>query len=94
MEEDDDGKGGGDGGGRGEEAEPEVAGGVDGDVGGFDTVDGVGARGELAVEEVEETAVDGAIGAARGVDEEVEERGQYAKLPRKVRFGGRRHWWW
>lgn len=74
MEEYDDGKGGG-GGGRGEEAKPEVAFGIDSDVGGGDGVDRVGVGRELGVEEVEETAVDGAVRAARGFEEEREQSG-------------------
>lgn len=74
MEEHDDGKGcSGRGGGGDKEAEPEIAGWVDGDVGGGDAVDGFGIGRELAVDYVEEGAVDGAIGAARGVTESGEE---------------------
>ena len=50
-----------------EEAEPEVARGIDGDVGGFDAVDGLGVGVSLEVQEVEEVAIDGAVTAAGGV---------------------------
>jgi len=86
VEEDDDGKGGG-GGGRGEEAKPEVAFGIDGDIGGGDGVDRVVVGRELAVEEVEETAVDGAVRAARGFEKEIKQRGEYAELPWNGWFG-------
>ena len=96
MEEDDDRKGGGRGGsGGGEEAKPEVACGIDSDVGGGDAVDRVGIRRELGVEEVEETAVDGAVRAARGFEKERKQRGHYAELPWNGWFGGCSHclWW-
>lgn len=53
----------------GEDAEPEMARGIDGDVVGFDVVDGFGVWGRLEVEEVEEAAVEGAIAAASGGDD-------------------------
>lgn len=54
MEVEDDGEfnGGVDGGG-GEQTEPEVVGGVNGDVGGFDAVNGGGVGGEWGVEEMD-----------------------------------------
>lgn len=60
-------------GGRDKEAEPEVAGGVEGEVVGGDGVarDGVGGKG--AVEEVDEAAVDGAVGVEGAVGDEVED---------------------
>lgn len=64
MKENDDGKEetGGEGG--REEAKPEIAGSIEGGVRGGDRVGGFGVRGGLEVEEAEEAAVDGAIGAA------------------------------
>lgn len=107
VEEDEDGEGGGGGaggggggGGRGVEAEPEAAGGVDGDVGGGDAVGGGGVGGGLEVEEAYEAAVDGAVGAAAVVGEAGEEGDGDASPPGHVRrgWGGRRgfrrhrHW--
>lgn len=58
-----------------EEAEPEIASGIDGDVGGGDA-DGVDAFGGgrccFEVYEVEETAVDGAVAAGAGGPDEME----------------------
>lgn len=65
---------GGGGGGGDEEAEPEVGGGIEGDVGGGDG-DAVGegggdGGGVFWVEEGEEAAVDCVVGTAAGVDGE------------------------
>lgn len=78
-----------------EETEPEVSTGVDGDVGGLNAVKGVGVRVGFEVEEVHETAVDGAVGTASGVGEGGEEGDGEAGLPWEEglgscrRFGGR-----
>lgn len=50
-----------------EEAKPEIAGGIDGGVRGGDRVGGFGIRRGFEVEEAEEAAVEGAIGAAGGI---------------------------
>lgn len=68
MEEHDDREGGAvAAGGGGEEAEPEVTLGVDGYVSCGDAVNGFGVWLGLAVEEAEETAVNGAVRATRCV---------------------------
>ncbi|KAA8528052.1 hypothetical protein F0562_035079 [Nyssa sinensis] len=58
------------GGGGDVETEPEVARRVDGDVGGGDAIDRFGGRRAFGVEEFYETAVNGAVGAARNVEAE------------------------
>lgn len=67
VEVDDEREGTGGGGSGGEEAEPEVAGWVDGVVGSGDAVGGAGVGRGPAVEEVKEPAVDGAVAAAGSV---------------------------
>ena len=52
-----------------------MARGVDSDVGGGDAVNGSRVWGKGAVEEREETTVEGAVKVAREVDDKVEERG-------------------
>lgn len=63
MEEHDERESAAAGGGRGgdEEAEPQVAAGVDGEVGGADAIDGLPRGGRFPVDEVEEPAFNSAI---------------------------------
>ena len=58
---------GGDGGGGSKDAEPEISSGVDGNVFGGNAVDGGGVRLNFAVKKIEETAINGAVRATRGV---------------------------
>jgi len=67
VEVDEDGEGGGGGGGGDEDTEPEVAGWVDGDVGGVHAINDGGVGRSVAVNEFKEATVDGVVGAARGV---------------------------
>nr|GMC68213.1 Os07g0643500 [Ipomoea batatas] len=64
-----------------EDTEPEVAGRVEGDVGGLDAVDRVAVGGSSDVEYLEETAVHGAILAARGVGHGGDQGKGYAGPP-------------
>ena len=77
----------------GEDSEPEVSIGVEGEVGGFNGVSGSGVGGDLAVEEVHETAVEGAVGAADGVSDGGEEVEREAGFPweERLRLRRRRH---
>lgn len=75
---------------RDEKPDPEVARGVDGDVGGFDAVAGfgVGRYPEAAqgLHHAEETAVDGAVGAAGGIGDGAEKEEGDAGLEGEQRF--------
>ena len=78
------------GGARKEVAEPEVPGGVDGDVGCGDAVNWLVGGGDFEINEVNETAVDGAITSERSVCEEPEGCDEESDLPWKIR---RPHFW-
>nr|GLL19860.1 Os07g0643500 [Ipomoea trifida] len=70
-----------------EDTEPEVAGRVEGDVGGLDAVDRVAVGGNSDGEYLEETAVHGAILAARGVGDGGDKGKGYAAQPEWERNG-------
>lgn len=71
-----------------EKPEPEISTWVDGDVGGLNAIDGVRVRLGFVVENIHETAVDGAIGATDGVGEGGEEGDGEAGLPWEEGLGG------
>lgn len=90
MEEDEDGER-SDVGGRGEDTNREIAGGIDNDVEGEDAMNGFDRIGRgFEIEETEETAVDGAVGASGEVAADGGEGDKEAGFPGKRRGGGRR----
>lgn len=90
VEEYEDGKGGGVGR-RGEDANREVAGGIDDDVEGEDAMDGLdGIGGGFEIEEAEEAAVDCAVGASGEVAAEGGDGNEETGFPWQSRGFGRR----